>query len=157
MKKLGVLASAFTAKEAARITGIPYQTIFTWERRGGIAPPPSIRAATGSGKPHRLYSFGDLVELRAIRGLRDMGASAQTLRKVRSTMASLDIDAPLAYIVVSKDGKDLSLTYDENTLMDVLRDPGQISMRVLDIPHVTSEIFEIADEVITERAVAIGE
>jgi len=72
-------------------------------------------------------------------------------------MASLDIDAPLAYIVVSKDGKDLSLTYDENTLMDVLRDPGQISMRVLDIPHVTSEIFEIADEVITERAVAIGE
>lgn len=153
---MGILAGAFTAKEAARIANVPYQTLVTWSTRGGIAPAPSIRDATGTGKPGRLYSFTDLVELRAIRGLRDMGVSAQALRKVKATLSDFDIDAPLAYLVVSEDGESISIEYDDGAFMELLKNRGQISYRVLDVGHIAQEITEIAGAVLEERKAAVA-
>jgi MerR HTH family regulatory protein len=56
---------SFSAREAARIAGVPYASLDYWARTKLVVP--SIADAKGTGTERR-YSFNDLVALRVAAG-----------------------------------------------------------------------------------------
>lgn len=68
---------------ACDIVGITYRQLDYWARTKLVQP--SIASATGSGSV-RLYSFGDLLVLRVVKGLLDAGIS---LANIRTAVAAL--------------------------------------------------------------------
>jgi DNA-binding transcriptional MerR regulator len=68
----------YRVPEVQRIVGISYRQLDYWARTGLVRP--SIRDAQGSGT-QRLYSFQDLLVLKVIRRLLDIGVSLQKVRK----------------------------------------------------------------------------
>jgi len=75
MEELG-----YRGPQACKIVGISYRQLDYWTRTELITP--SLQEAHGSGT-QRLYSFGDLLQLKVIKRLTDAGAS---LRKVRQAI-----------------------------------------------------------------------
>ncbi|HJP65960.1 MAG TPA: MerR family transcriptional regulator [Actinomycetota bacterium] len=67
----------YRVPEVCKVVGISYRQLDYWARTGLVTP--SIKDAGGSGT-QRLYSFQDLVLLRAIRNLLDAGVSLQSIR-----------------------------------------------------------------------------
>jgi uncharacterized protein (DUF433 family) len=77
--------SAFTAETTSRLTGLSVRQLHYWDRIGFFTP---TFADPNSRRPHsRVYSFQDVVGLRAIAMLREAGVSLQELRKVRALFA----------------------------------------------------------------------
>lgn len=73
------LVDAFTLEDAARVTKTSVRRIAYWDKKRVLSP--SVRRGE-SGSPHsRIYSFRDLVGLKTIARLRDMGLSLQSLRE----------------------------------------------------------------------------
>lgn len=68
----------YRVPEVQRIVGISYRQLDYWARTGLVRP--SIRDAQGSGT-QRLYSFRDLLVLKVIRRLLDIGVSLQKVRR----------------------------------------------------------------------------
>jgi DNA-binding transcriptional MerR regulator len=68
----------YRVPEVQRIVGISYRQLDYWARTGLVRP--SIRDAQGSGT-QRLYSFQDLLVLKVIRRLLDIGVSLQKVRR----------------------------------------------------------------------------
>ena len=60
----------YPGKRAAEIAGITYRQLDYWARTDLVMP--SLARATGSGS-RRLYSYRDLLELRAVKSLLDAG------------------------------------------------------------------------------------
>jgi DNA-binding transcriptional MerR regulator len=65
------------------MVGITYRQLDYWARTGFMVP--SLQRARGSGS-QRLYSFGDLVQLKVIKRLLDAGMD---LRRIRTAFAAL--------------------------------------------------------------------
>lgn len=78
--------SAFTTQTASRLTTLSVRQLHYWDKKNFFSPSfvdPNTR------RPHsRLYSFRDIVGLRAIAKLRQQGVSLQELRKVRAFFES---------------------------------------------------------------------
>jgi DNA-binding transcriptional MerR regulator len=67
----------FRVPEVTKLVGISYRQLDYWARTGLVSP--SVREAGGSGT-QRVYSFQDLVVLKAIKELLDTGVSLQKIR-----------------------------------------------------------------------------
>src|SRR5207248_10765118 len=73
-----VEAEGYRVPEVCKLVGISYRQLDYWARTGLVTP--SVREAGGSGT-QRLYSFQDLVQLKVIKRLIDVGISLQRVRK----------------------------------------------------------------------------
>jgi DNA-binding transcriptional MerR regulator len=105
-----------TACAAADIT---YRQLDYWARTGLVSP--SVRAAMGSGS-QRLYSFRDILLLRVVKQLLDLGIS---LQQVRTAVAHLrqHVATNLAQVTLLSDGASVyALTsVDDDDAIDLLR------------------------------------
>ncbi len=103
------------------MTGAAYRQIDYWDRSGLLRP--SGRSAQGRGS-QRLYSFQDLVKLRAVSGLRKAGVSLQRIRRSLEYLGTAhpEIEDPLRELRLHTDGRNILISSDgEPYLEDTLR------------------------------------
>lgn len=90
----------YSRAEVSRLFGIPESRLRYWDRTGFLPP-------TGEAGTRKLYTFQDLIGVRAAKGLIERGVS---LRKVRKSVEALrrtlpNVVRPLAELRVSADGQ----------------------------------------------------
>jgi DNA-binding transcriptional MerR regulator len=99
--------------------GITYRQLDYWARTRLLRP--SLQDASGSGS-QRLYSFGDIVQLRVVKRLLDAGMS---LKKIRTAMeilrAELSSDRPLTDVTLLSDGITIYAAHSSEEVVDVFR------------------------------------
>ena len=109
----------YRAPQVCTVVGITYRQLDYWARTGLLQP--SLAEARGSGT-QRLYSFGDIVQLRVVKRLLDAGMS---LKKIRSAMDilrnQLNSDQPLADVTLLSDGITIYAAHSADEIVDVFR------------------------------------
>ncbi|MCJ7724950.1 MAG: MerR family transcriptional regulator [Acidimicrobiia bacterium] len=109
----------YRAPQVCKIVGITYRQLDYWARTRLLRP--SLAEAQGSGT-QRLYSFGDIVQLRVVKRLLDAGMS---LKKIRSAMdilrSELSSDQPLADVTLLSDGITIYAAHSSDEVVDVFR------------------------------------
>ena len=73
---------SFSANHAAKIANLTYRQLDYWARTGFVQP--SLAAANGKGS-QRSYSYDDLLELKTVKHMLDLGMD---LKRVRAIMNS---------------------------------------------------------------------
>ncbi len=109
--------SGYRGPTVCRLVGITYRQLDYWARTGLVTP--SIRAADGSGS-QRLYSFGDLVELRIIKRLLDAGVSLQRIREAIGYLRAGGAGRPLSDVTLVSDGQRIYACQSGEEVVDVL-------------------------------------
>ena len=133
------MMDAFNSETARRLTGLSHRQLDYWDRTHLVKP--SVREASGRGSA-RLYSFGDLVQLRVVKVLRGHGLSLQKIRKslnyLRRHMPG--IEKPLANLRFITDGETLFvLAKDKKTWLDTLKH-GQTVFAVVALGKLAQEV-----------------
>jgi len=109
----------YRAPQVCNLVGITYRQLDYWARTGLILP--SVQPALGSGS-QRLYSFGDIVQLKVVKRLRDAGMS---LKKIRTAMdilrEQLQSSAPLADVTLLSDGVSIYAAHSPDEVVDVFQ------------------------------------
>lgn len=124
----------YSGTQTAKVVGISYRQLDYWARTDLIRP--SLSDASGSGSRRR-YSYGDLLELKAIKKLLDSGIKLEQVRKVFDYLREhMTTDIAAAHIVI--DGGSVNV-YDGEQLIDVLRN-GQGVLNVLSLGGVKTEL-----------------
>ena len=133
----------YTAKRVLAITGVPYQTLNHWAKTGVIGP--SITQAAGSGT-ERIYSFRDLVAIRAAVALRRGGINTKCLIRVMQFVQQYaECENALSETRLVVIGNDVLLAQSNEDLISTLRKPGQSYLAfVVDIPKVVFDVSEAA-------------
>lgn len=109
------------ASTACRITGLSYRQLDYWDRSHFIKP--SLQEAKGTGSA-RLYAFGDLIQLRVAKMLREKGISLQKIRHCLTFLKkhAPEVEQPLAQLRLLADGESIFvLTEDSKVMLDTLR------------------------------------
>jgi DNA-binding transcriptional MerR regulator len=126
----------YRGPQACKIVGISYRQLDYWTRTDLIVP--SLQEAHGSGT-QRLYSFGDLLQLKVIKRLTDAGAS---LRKVRQAIdyvrTHLADDWEQATIVT--DGERVYACTTDEEVVDLLRKGQGVLGAVVAVDKVRAEL-----------------
>lgn len=125
----------FGSMSAVRIAGISYRQLDHWASQGLVRP--SLAEAAGSGS-RRLYSYGDLVTLRAVKRLLDAGLRLSRIRAVIHKLDS-EFDTDLASSNLVIDGTTPVLVTSEDELFDLLKN-GQGVLNVLPMVSVQQEV-----------------
>jgi len=112
-----VETQGYRVPEVCRVVGISYRQLDYWARTGLVTP--SIRAAGGSGT-QRLYSFQDLVQLKVIKKLIDVGISLQRIRKAVQYLRQ-NKDRGLAGITLMSDGVGIYACESEDEIIDLVK------------------------------------
>jgi len=129
------------AKQVMKLTGLSYARLDYWLRpeRGNIVT--CTVPAQGKGSD-RVFSFLDVIRIRAVKRLRDRGVSLQMVRKVvRELTERYQIKDPLAetgQLLVA--GDRLFWVLDDTALLDVLK--GQLAAHPLMILPVAEIIAD---------------
>ncbi|HYT25629.1 MAG TPA: MerR family transcriptional regulator [Actinomycetota bacterium] len=113
----GAAGPGFRGPTVYKLVGISYRQLDYWTRTGLVTP--SVRAADGSGS-HRLYSFGDLVELRIIKRLLDAGISLQRIREAIGYLRDESAGRPLTDVTLISDGRRIYACHSGEEVIDVL-------------------------------------
>jgi len=103
-----------TACKAADIT---YRQLDYWARTGLVVP--SVRDASGSGT-QRLYSFRDIVVLKVIKRLLNVGVSLQNIRKAIETLRQWG-EEDLATMTLISDGTTVYECRSAEEVVDLLQ------------------------------------
>jgi DNA-binding transcriptional MerR regulator len=109
----------FDSKTAILVTGVSRSQLQYWDEQGIIKP--SV-PASGKGT-RRLYTFGDLVQLKTAKSLKHGGLSLQKLRKALVYLRRdfPDVEKPLAELKFITDGETVfALTDDQQVILDLL-------------------------------------
>lgn len=127
---------AFTAERVRALTDLSLRQLQYWDETGLVRP--SLTARQGRGRK-RLYSFRDLVALRAAAQLRKDGIALQQIRKVVEHLRDLDYSHPLAQIrFVVVDGK---LYFQEAETWRAGRVPAQVVAHfMVDVGSIASDL-----------------
>lgn len=100
----------YAANEAARVTGVTASRLRYWSKSGFLTP-------TGEEGKRRLYTFQDLIAIRAAKGLLDHGVSLQRVRSsienLRSTLPR--VTKPLVELRVQADGPSIVVRSSDST------------------------------------------
>jgi len=143
---------AFTGRRAAEIVGITYRQLDYWARTDLVRP--SLRDASGSGT-RRVYSYRDLLELRAIKTLLDAGIRLESVRQVFTYLRDhLGEDVTSANLVIQ--GTHSVLVQSDGELVDLLRE-GQGVLNILPMGSVKSEVDARILELRPTPAAATGD
>lgn len=135
--------AGFTAGQAVVLTGVPYKTLDYWDRSGLLSP--SVAHASGKGTD-RIYSFGDLVALKAAWELRRSGITLQSLRKVLNDVRDIiGSTQPLSNERLIVAGDDVVIARNDDEVISVLRQPGQLYMAkiVFNLGEVVETLHEL--------------
>lgn len=119
----------YNTATVAAVTGLTVRQISYWDSSHFIKP--SISEAAGYGSA-RLYAFGDLVQLKVAKTLKDQGISVQKMRKAVSYLKKHmpDIERPLADLKFLTDGNTIFvLTKNDREIIDTLNQ-GQAVLTV---------------------------
>jgi len=139
-------AGAFTSGQACRLTGVPYRRLDAWASSGFLAP--SAHAADGTGT-WRGYTFGDLVQLRVAKRLRDVGMSLPGLRIVQELLRQeRTFEAPRAQTYLLTDGRDVcAVKRGRDEVWSMLRQPGQRGFPwvILDLSQTVADVREAVE------------
>jgi DNA-binding transcriptional MerR regulator len=127
----------FSGKRAAEIVNISYRQLDYWARTDLIRP--SLADARGSGSRRR-YSYRDLIELKLVKTLLDVGIKLETVREAFTYVREqLGEDVSAAKLVLS--GKSAVLVRENDELIDVVsRYKGQGVLNFLDLDDVKGEV-----------------
>ncbi|NNC41634.1 MAG: MerR family transcriptional regulator [Acidimicrobiia bacterium] len=109
--------TGYRAPQVCKLVDITYRQLDYWARTDLIIP--SVSSATGSGS-QRLYSFGDIVQLKVVKSLLDAGLS---LNKIRQAIKILreQLDADLSDVTLLSDGNTIFAAKSPSEVVDVLR------------------------------------
>ncbi len=125
----------YSAKQSADIVGITYRQLDYWARTELVRP--SLVDAEGSGS-RRLYSYRDLLELKAIKTLLDAGIRLERVRKVFEFLHdTLDEDVSRVNLVIS--GDSVLVRRGEHEIIDLLR-RGQGVLNILPLAGVKHDL-----------------
>ncbi|HEV3472437.1 MAG TPA: helix-turn-helix domain-containing protein [Actinomycetota bacterium] len=114
----------FTADQASLFTGCTAHQLRYWDRIGLVRP--TVQATGGRPGVRRLYSFRDLVALRAVKSLLDSGMSLQRVRRAYDYLRKrAGLDEQLAGVKLTADG-DSIMASSEGAIVDALRE-GQLA------------------------------
>ena len=107
----------YRAPQVCKLVDITYRQLDYWARTDLIRP--SVSSATGSGS-QRLYSFGDIVQLKVVKSLLDAGLS---LKKIRQAIQILreQMDADLSDVTLLSDGNTIFAAKSPSEVVDVLQ------------------------------------
>jgi DNA-binding transcriptional MerR regulator len=109
----------YRAPQVCNLVGVTYRQLDYWARTGLILP--SVQSAQGSGS-QRLYSFGDIVQLKVVKRLLDAGMS---LKKIRSAMdilrEQLQSTTPLTNVTLLSDGVSIYAAHSPDEVVDVFQ------------------------------------
>lgn len=115
LAQIDVLAG-YRGPVACDAAGITYRQLDYWARTGLVEP--SLRAASGSGT-QRLYSFKDILVLKVVKKLLDVGISLQQVRVAVGQLANRGID-DLASITLMSDGASVYECSSTEEIVDLL-------------------------------------
>lgn len=102
---------------ACNAAGISYRQLDYWARTGLLTP--SIREAVGSGNP-RLYSFRDILILKVIKRLLDVGISLQQVRRSIDHLRARGVE-DLTQVTLMSDGVSVYECTSDHEVIDVLQ------------------------------------
>ncbi len=109
----------YRAPQVCNIVGITYRQLDYWARTDLLRP--SLAIAQGSGS-QRLYSFGDIVQLRVVKRLLDAGMSLKKIRQAMDLLrAQLNSTTPLADVTLLSDGTTIFAAHSADEVVDVFR------------------------------------
>ena len=109
----------YRAPQVCKIVGITYRQLDYWARTDLLKP--SLQTATGSGS-QRLYSFGDIVQLRVIKRLLDAGMSLKKIRQAMDLLREqLQSRTPLEEVTLLSDGATIFAAHSADEVVDVFR------------------------------------
>lgn len=109
----------YRAPQVCNIVGITYRQLDYWARTNLLRP--SLASAQGSGS-QRLYSFGDIVQLRVVKRLLDAGMSLKKIRQAMGLLRSqLNSETPLADVTLLSDGITIYAAHSADEVVDVFR------------------------------------
>jgi DNA-binding transcriptional MerR regulator len=109
----------YRAPQVCKIVGITYRQLDYWARTDLLKP--SLQTATGSGS-QRLYSFGDIVQLRVIKRLLDAGMSLKKIRQAMDLLRDqLQSRTPLEEVTLLSDGSTIFAAHSADEVVDVFR------------------------------------
>lgn len=116
----------FTAEQASRFTACTAHQLRYWDRIGLVRP--GVQATGGRPGVRRLYSFRDLIALRAVRSLMDGGMSLQRVRKAYDYLRKrAGLEEHFANVKLVTDGKGIyEIGRNEGEILDALRE-GQLA------------------------------
>ncbi len=107
----------FRGPQVCAVIGITYRQLDYWARTNLVRP--TLHDAAGSGT-QRLYSYGDLVELKVVKSLIDSGVSLQAARRaIEYLRENLGDDLGSAHLVLQ--GTHSLLAYSGDDIVDLLR------------------------------------
>jgi len=135
----------FRGPQVCKIVGITYRQLDHWDRTGLKSP--SVERAKGSGT-QRLYSYGDVVELRIIKQLLDAGVTLQRARKAVEFLRESGDDLASASLVLGAAGS--VLARDDEELLDLLRG-GQRVFNVVALSGVKGDVDSAIVELMGAR------
>lgn len=116
------MTEGFRAPQVCNLVGITYRQLDYWARTDLVQP--SMQAGKGSGGHGRLYTFGDIVQLKVVKKLLDAGMS---LKKIRTAMDILreqlaDADDPRLWdVVLLSDGATIFAVHSNAEVFDVFQ------------------------------------
>lgn len=119
------MREGFTAEQASRLTGCTPSQIRYWDNVRLVQP--SVQQTGGRSGVRRIYSFRDLVMLKAVKGLKDNGMSLQRIRRAWSYLHRNGVDPRSVKLVT--DGISIFRIAADDELLDTLRE-GQLSFFV---------------------------
>jgi len=108
--------SGYRGTSAAKAVGISYRQLDYWDRTALVQP--SVRGASGSGT-QRLYSFRDVLVLKLVKSLLDIGVSLQQIRTAIDELRLSGINE-LAGITLMSDGARVYLCTSHDEVIDLL-------------------------------------
>ncbi|MCH8312658.1 MAG: MerR family transcriptional regulator [Nitrospinae bacterium] len=111
---------AYNTKTVCKLTGITQRQADYWDSTHFIKP--SLKEASGTGSM-RLYSFQDVVQLKAAKTLMDKGVSLQKIRKAVSYLKKNfpDTSKPLSRMKFLTDGETIFVLTNKNSqILDAL-------------------------------------
>ena len=113
------MVEGYRAPQVCSLVGISYRQLDYWARTGLITP--SVRQASGSGS-QRLYSFGDVVQLKVVKRLLDAGMSLKKIRKAMDILgAELASESPLTDVTLLSDGNTIYAAHSASEVVDVFK------------------------------------
>jgi DNA-binding transcriptional MerR regulator len=107
----------FRGPTACNAAGITYRQLDYWARTGLVEP--TVRSATGSGT-QRLYSFRDVLLLKVIKRLLDVGVSLQQIRTAVHHLRERGTD-DLTQVTLMSDGASVYECTSDDEVIDLLQ------------------------------------
>jgi len=126
--------AGYRGPQVCAIVGITYRQLDYWARTDLLRP--SISEARGSGS-QRLYSYGDLLELKVIKRLLDAGVSLKSARRAIEVLRNSGSDLAAANLVLCGARSVLARSGEE--IIDLLKG-GQSVLNIVALDGVVGEL-----------------